>query len=224
MRIYGFHQVKIKVGAEGQDDSRRLGRMRRILGRGMDIRLDANEAWPASELIDRVSPLLPFRPSALEQPVPHAQVGSCRASSAPGCTRHARRVPVWIPGCTVAAVDHRTADILNVRLSKCGGIFPSFRIIGLAQRSGLGIQLGCHPGETSLAVGRGPPSGRSSRGAPLRRRFLRPSHSRRQLDPADVTFGYGGRARPLLGPGLGVEVDPALLEAMTVLTREVNYE
>ena len=55
MRIYGFNQVKIKVGAEGQDDPRRLGRMRTILGRRMDIRLDANEAWPASEVIDRVS-------------------------------------------------------------------------------------------------------------------------------------------------------------------------
>ena len=46
--------------------------------------------------------------------------------------------------------------MLNVRLSKCGGIFPSLRIIGLAQRSGLGLQLGCHPGETAIlsAAGR----------------------------------------------------------------------
>ena len=53
-------------------------------------------------------------------------------------------------------MEQRTADLLNVRLSKCGGIIPSLRIIGLAQRSGLGVQLGCHPGETSLlsAAGR----------------------------------------------------------------------
>src|SRR5262249_36244502 len=55
MRLYGFHQVKIKVGAEEQDDTARLARLRRILGRNMDIRLDANEAWPAAELVDRVS-------------------------------------------------------------------------------------------------------------------------------------------------------------------------
>ena len=55
-----------------------------------------------------------------------------------------------------AALARRTADLLNVRLSKCGGILPSLRIIGLAQRSGLGVQLGCHPGETALlsAAGR----------------------------------------------------------------------
>ncbi len=74
MRIYGFHQVKIKVGSKGQDDARRLEKMRRFLGRRMDIRLDANEAWPAAELMERVEPLRRFGPTALEQPVPHAEV------------------------------------------------------------------------------------------------------------------------------------------------------
>ena len=56
----------------------------------------------------------------------------------------------------VRAVERRTADLLNVRLSKCGGIVPSLRIMALARRSGLGVQLGCHPGETGLlsAAGR----------------------------------------------------------------------
>ena len=38
------------------------------------MRLDANEAWSAADLVDRVRPLLPYAPSALEQPVPHAEV------------------------------------------------------------------------------------------------------------------------------------------------------
>ena len=224
MRIYGFHQVKIKVGAEGQDDCRRLGRMRTILGRGMDIRLDANEAWSASELIDRVSPLLPVRPTALEQPVPHAQVGALTE------LRPRLGVPVMLDESLCgypdaqAAINDRTADLLNVRLSKCGGIFPTLQIIGLARRSGLGIQLGCHPGETSLLSC----AGRHLAGRVAGLRYVEGSYDRHilaaNLTRADVTFGFGGRARPLLGPGLGIEVDPALLEAMTVHTREVNYE
>jgi len=56
----------------------------------------------------------------------------------------------------VHAVERQMADILNVRLSKCGGIIPSLRIMEFAARSGLGIQLGCHPGESGLlsAAGR----------------------------------------------------------------------
>jgi L-Ala-D/L-Glu epimerase len=224
IRIYGFKQVKMKVGAGGQDDPRRLSRMRKILGRRMDIRLDANEAWSTSEVIDRVAPLLPFGPSALEQPVPHAQVGALID------LRPRLGVPVMLDESLCgypdaqSAVEHRTADLLNVRLSKCGGIFPSLRIIGLARRSGLGIQLGCHPGETSLlsAAGRH----LASRVAGLR--YVEGSYDRHilgaNLTRHDVTFGYGGRARPLNGSGLGVEVDPGALEAMTLLTREVHYD
>ena len=73
-RVYGFHDVKTKVGVEGQDDVRRLRWFRWILGPWVDLRLDANEAWPAAELLDRVEPLRRFSLSALEQPVPHAEV------------------------------------------------------------------------------------------------------------------------------------------------------
>jgi len=113
--------------------------------------------------------------------------------------------------------------LLNVRLSKCGGILPSLRIIGLAQRVGLGVQLGCHPGETSLlsAAGRHV----ASRVAGLR--YVEVSYDRHilaaNLTSRDLTFGYGGRARPLKLVGLGVDVSPEALEAMTVMSREIHY-
>ena len=42
----------------------------------MDIRLDANEAWAAADLLEMVEPLRRFRPSVLEQPVAHAEVNA----------------------------------------------------------------------------------------------------------------------------------------------------
>ena len=39
-----------------------------ILGSRMDLRLDANEAWSADELLERVAPLRKFGISVLEQP------------------------------------------------------------------------------------------------------------------------------------------------------------
>ncbi len=224
MRIYGFKQVKIKVGTKGQDDAARLARFRKILGSRMDIRLDANEAWRAAELIDRVQPLLQFGPSALEQPVPHAEVDALAD------LRPKLGVPVMLDESlcgypdALAAVARRTADLLNVRLSKCGGILPSLRIIALAQRSGLGVQLGCHPGETSLLSA----AGRHLAGRVSGLRYVEGSYDRHilkaNLTTRDVTFGYGGRARPLDGPGLGVVVDAKALEAMTVETREICYD
>ncbi len=222
--IYGFSQVKVKVGTAGQDDSRRLARMRRILGPRIDMRLDANEAWRADELLARVEPLRQFNPSALEQPVPHAQVGALAE------LRPLLGIPIMLDESLCgypdaqAAVNRRTADLLNVRLSKCGGILASLRIIALAQRTGLGVQLGCHPGETSLlsAAGRHV----ASRVAGLR--YVEGSYDRHilaaNLTNRDLTFGYGGRARPLKRAGLGIDVSPAALEAMTVMSREIHYE
>jgi muconate cycloisomerase len=224
IRLFGFRQVKVKVGAHGQDDLARLARLRRILGRRMDIRLDANEAWNAAELIDRAGPLRRFEPTALEQPVPHAQVDALAE------LRPLLGIPIMLDESLCgfpdaeSAIARKTADMFNVRLSKCGGIVPSLRIIGLAQGSGLGVQLGCHPGETSLlsAAGRHV----ASRVAGLL--YLEGSYDRHiltgNLTRHDLTFGYGGFARPVNGPGLGVEVDPGLLEAMTVSNRELRYD
>ena len=172
MRIYGFKQVKIKVGSQGQDDPARLGRFRRILGSRMDIRLDANEAWHASELLERIRPLRRFSPTALEQPVPHAEVDSLTE------LRPQLGIPVMLDESlcgfpdAVAAVNRRTADLLNVRLSKCGGILPSLKIIALAQRAGLGRAARLSSGRNVAALGRWAARGRAGRGFALRRGLI----------------------------------------------------
>ena len=224
MRIYGFHQVKVKVGVAGQDDPARLARLRKILGRTMDIRIDANEAWSADELLDRIAPLRPFGPTALEQPVPHAEVGALAV------LRPLLKVPLMLDESLcgypdgVRAIERGTADLFNVRLSKCGGLIPSLRLIALAIRSGLGVQLGCHPGETGLLSAAGRHVAANLRGF----RYVEGSYDRHvlaaNLTVEDPTFGYGGRAAPIVGPGLGVTVDPEALERLTVTRRELRYE
>jgi muconate cycloisomerase len=227
MRLYGFHQVKVKVGVAGQDDPARLARLRAILGRRMDIRLDANEAWPATEVVDRVRPLLPYRPTALEQPVPHAEVDAL-ADLLPnlGLDVMLDESLCGYPD-AVHALDRGTANLFNVRLSKCGGIGPTLAIVALALRHPeriRGVQLGCHPGETALLSA----AGRHVAANVAAFRWLEGSYDRHVLAAnvisGDITFGYGGRARPLAGPGLGVEVDAAALERLTAARRDVRYD
>src|SRR5262245_30880775 len=70
MRIYGFRQVKVKVGIAGYDDPARLRVIRSRCGRGMDVRVDANEAWGAAEAPEEIRALKPFDISSVEQPIP----------------------------------------------------------------------------------------------------------------------------------------------------------
>ena len=59
-RLYGFRHCKVKVGHVGDDDVARLGTIRRWSGPNMDLRIDANEAWPAAEVRGKLEPLTPF--------------------------------------------------------------------------------------------------------------------------------------------------------------------
>lgn len=223
-RIYGFRDVKAKVGVEGQDDPRRLAAFRRLLGPWVDLRLDANEAWAADEVIERMAPLRRFSPSLIEQPVAHEEVAALA-----GLRRHLG-VPVMLDEslCGLpdaeASVRNTTADLFNVRLSKCGGLIPSLRIIALAGRHGIGLQLGCHPGETAILSAAGRHLASRVEGLS----YLEGSYDRHilktNLTPDDLTFGYGGWAPPLSRPGLGITVDEAALAGMTVERCELNYD
>jgi muconate cycloisomerase len=223
-RVFGFKHVKVKVGVAGQDDPARLKRLRRILGKRIDLRLDANEAWPASVVEERVVPLLAAAPSALEQPLPHREVEALAE------IRPRLGVPVMLdeslcgyPDAT-HAIARKTADFFNVRLSKCGGIAPTLRIVALAQRSGLGLQLGCHPGETGLLSAAGRHIASRVRGF----RWVEGSYDRHvlveNLTTRDVSFLPFGFAPPLRGPGLGVMVSVGALERMTVRHEEVAFD
>lgn len=224
MWLNNFRHVKLKVGVAGQDDATRLRRIRSILGRKIDVRLDANEAWAPDEVVARVAALRPSNPSAIEQPVPHAQVDAL-AEIRPGLG-----VPVMLDESlcgypdAVRSVERGTADLFNVRISKCGGLIPSLRIFELAYRHGIGVQLGCHPGESGLLSAAGRHLASNVRGI----RYVEGSYDRHLLDRnitrTDPTFGFGGWAKPIRGPGLGVRVDDDALGAMTVERREIRYE
>ncbi|HEY2156762.1 MAG TPA: enolase C-terminal domain-like protein [Isosphaeraceae bacterium] len=224
MWLNNFRHVKLKVGVAGQDDAKRLRRIRAVLGPKIDVRLDANEAWSPDEVVDRMAALRPSRPSTIEQPVPHAQVESLAEM------RPRLGVPVMLDESlcgypdAVRSVESGTADLFNVRISKCGGLIPSLRLIELAHRHGIGVQLGCHPGESGLLSAAGRHLASNVRGL----RYVEGSYDRhllgRNITRDDPTFGFGGWAAPIKGPGLGVRIDDAALNAMTVDRREVRYD
>ncbi len=215
-RLYRFRQVKIKVGMEGYDDRKRLGVVRRWGGRKLDLRLDANEAWTPANAVERIRELEPFGISAVEQPLPHADAG---------CLREVRRqihTPIMLDESLCGrfdaerAVEGQFCDLFNLRLSKCGGFIPSLRLAEFAKQHGLGCQLGCQVGETAVLSAAGRHFAASVGGL----RYLEGSYDRHLVQEAlatqDLTFGWGGWAQALPGPGLGIVLDPAALQRVTL--------
>jgi muconate cycloisomerase len=223
MRVYGMRQIKIKVGLANQDDHRRLRLLRNIFGKHADLRLDANEAWRPESLLEKVRPLLPFRPSVLEQPLPHAEVDALRDLRPNLGVRVMLDESLCSYADALRSLESGTADMFNVRLSKCGGIIPALRIIALARRSEIGLQLGCHPGESGLLSAAGRHLASNVRAL----RYVEGSYDRHilqsNLTVEDLTFGYRGRARPITGDGLGVSVNPEALARITVVRKEIAH-
>ena len=215
MRLYGFRQVKVKVGIAGHDDVHRLRTIRRRVGRAMDLRVDANEAWPADEAAERIRALEPFGITSVEQPVAHAQVGQLAA------VRQEVKTPIMLDESLCGRVDAERSvqeglcDLFNLRLSKCGGFIPALRLAQLAKRHGLGYQLGCQIGETAILSA----AGRHFATSVADLRYVEGSYDRHlvyhPLGQKDMTFGWGGWAPTLWGIGLGVDVDPGALEWVT---------
>jgi muconate cycloisomerase len=214
-RLAGFRQCKVKVGLNGNDRAR-LARVRRILGRRVDLRVDANAAWPPEQAARRINDLAEFGITSVEQPVAHAYVKQLAR------VRRETTVPLMLDEslCSMSdarrALDEGTCDLFNIRLSKCGGMIPSLRLAALAHENGLGFQLGCQVGETGILSAAGRHFATSV--APIRYRegsFDR-WLVRERLTVRDLTFGYGGWAPAIAGPGLGIEIDEGAVRRVTV--------
>jgi L-Ala-D/L-Glu epimerase len=216
MRLLGFHQVKVKVGIAGQNDAQRLASIRRRLGATIDIRVDANEAWSLTEVADKIRELEPFGISSVEQPVPHELITGMKH------VREQLKTPIMLDESLCSMIDAQSAqvggycDSFNLRLSKCGGFIPSLRLAEFAAKQGLSYQLGCQVGETAILSAAGRQFATSVKGI----RYLEGSYDRHLVREAlgteNITFGRGGWAPMLLGCGLGVGIDAARLDAVTV--------
>jgi L-fuconate dehydratase len=64
----GFTQIKLKVGADLEDDVRRFRAARAAVGGDLRIAIDANQRWNVPEAIDWVRALAEFDPYWIEEP------------------------------------------------------------------------------------------------------------------------------------------------------------
>jgi muconate cycloisomerase len=181
--------------------------------------MDANEAWSPAEAAERIAALEPFGISSVEQPLQHEDFAALPE------LRRRIRTPIMLDESLCGIMDARRAvdlgacDLFNLRLSKCGGFLPSLALARFGKRRGLGYQLGCQVGETAILSAAGRHFAASVGGI----RFVEGSFDRHlvreSLGTADITFGRGGWAPALTGPGLGIRVDAAALARVTI--REV---
>jgi L-alanine-DL-glutamate epimerase-like enolase superfamily enzyme len=219
MRAFRFPHIKVKLGPG--DTTRAATTARKVLGRGVDLRVDANMAWDVDQALSIMEELSPLGIQSYEQPIAATDLAGLAQ-----LVRESSSVVMVDEGLTdrdslQTLISRRACTGVNIRISKCGGLFGAYARCREALDAGLVLQIGCQVGESSLlssahvtllsALSSLTPGVRYAEGC-FGRHLLRE-------DPALplVQFGYGGRPPPRpAGPGLGVEVDKVRLRHWTV--------
>jgi muconate cycloisomerase len=221
MRLFGIRAAKLKVDKSTPPSAMRLARW--IMGRGADLRADANMAWTADEAIATMPRFARHGLRMYEQPLASEDLeGAARVISETGLGVMADE-SLNDAASLERLIEHRACTAVNVRVAKCGGLIASLSRCRRALEAGMTIQVGCQVGESSLL---------SSAHLALLSEVPEVTYAEGcfglfllREDPVSplLQFGRGGvpPARPS-GPGLGVEVDHAMLERYAAQSARVD--
>jgi muconate cycloisomerase len=207
----GHRTVKVKVGNDPAQDVEAVARVREAIGPEVRLRVDANMAWPtAKEAIRLIRAMERWDLELVEQPLPPRELDAMAE------VRRAIGVPLMAdesirtPRDAMEVIRRGAADIANVYVTEAGGLLGASRIFTLCDAAGMPCIIGSMP---EFGIGTA---------AQIHLGVAMPN-----LGPDSDTCGVlyhaedllarplrieGGYAYPPEGPGLGVEIDPEVLE------------
>lgn len=200
----GFRCIKIKGGADLDEDVDRLVEVRSELGPKLELRFDANQGYTVEQTLELVRRSKKARLQLIEQPTPRGQPELM--------ARISRQVSIPIMA-DESLMNLRDAfrlakndlvDMVNVKIMKVGGISEALHINAVSRAAGFEVMVGCMD-ESALAIAAG-----------LHFALARPNviyadldgHIGLHGDPGDgAVILRDGYLHPTGEPGLGFNLD-----------------
>lgn len=141
----GFDVLKVKVGKDHvQTDIDRVREIRARVGDDIKIRLDANQGWTAKEAVATIRKMeaLDLQIELVEQPVKAWDIVGLKQVTDQVDTLIMADESVFSPKQALEVVKNRSADLINIKLMKAGGIYQAQMINQLAEISGMECMVG----------------------------------------------------------------------------------
>lgn len=184
--------AKLKLGARDGLDADRVRAVR--TARAGPLAVDANGAWDLNEALALLPVLAACRVRLIEQPLAPGDPGG-------PAVKAAAAMPVILDEeCRDGGDLDRCADRahgVNIKLGKCGGLFPAVELARAARTRGLRVMVGCHL-ESGLGISAASQLSGIADWADLDGNLLLAA------DPWRGPVWSRGRQRPRRAPGLGV--------------------
>jgi o-succinylbenzoate synthase len=140
----GYTTLKTKVGLDSQLDIIRVKKIREAVGNDVKLRLDANQGWIAKEAVRTIRKLedMGMDIELVEQPVKAHDVEGLKYVTDNVDTPIMADESLFLPEDGFRILKLRAADILNIKLMKCGGLHNALKINAMAESCGVECMLG----------------------------------------------------------------------------------
>ena len=147
----GYPAIKVKLGKNGKKDIERMKAIREVVGKEIPLRIDANQGWKVKEAIETLNAIAEYDIQHCEEPIarwkfmklPKVKKNSpipIMADESCGDEHDAERL-----------IELNACDYFNIKLGKAGGIFKALKIVRLAEKADIHLQIGAFM-ESRLAM------------------------------------------------------------------------
>ncbi|MGI3785944.1 MAG: enolase C-terminal domain-like protein, partial [Janthinobacterium lividum] len=136
----GFTQIKLKVGADVEEDVRRMDLARSAVGADVRIAVDANQRWDVGPAIEWVRRLAPFDPYWIEEPTSPDDVlghAAIRRGVAPVKVATGEHVANRVVFKQLLQAD--AIDVVQIDATRVAGVNENIAILLLAAKFGVPV-------------------------------------------------------------------------------------
>ncbi|MDD5359979.1 MAG: dipeptide epimerase [Sulfurovaceae bacterium] len=141
----GYDTLKIKLGNNAKKDIERIIEIHRALPNDTILRLDANQGWNVEQTIEIMQKVenLGIFPQLLEQPIKADDISGLKEIKGKIKTPILADESVFNLSQAKYILETKSADFLNIKLAKCGGISVALKIAKLAKEYNVKCMMGC---------------------------------------------------------------------------------
>lgn len=141
----GYDCLKMKVGVDPALDTQRLRAVRQAVGPDTVIRIDANQAWMPKQAVAILNQMQEqgLMIELVEQPVKAHDLEGLRYVTQHSYVPVLADEAVFSPEDAMTILQTRAADLLNIKLMKCGGLYNALKIASAAEVYGVECMIGC---------------------------------------------------------------------------------
>lgn len=141
----GYDCLKVKVGANPTLDVARLAAVRKAVGSNVCIRIDANQAWQPKEAVRILNQMQDqgLQIEFVEQPVKARDFEGLKYVTERSYVPVLADESVFSPEDAMTIMQMGAADLINIKLMKCGGLYNALKIASAAEVYGVECMIGC---------------------------------------------------------------------------------